>query len=44
MHNSDKGFFAGFIGMALLAILANLIFWGALIYGAFWTANHFGVI
>ncbi len=31
-------------GLVVFAIVANLAFWGALIYFAFWCLKHFGVI
>ena len=35
---------AGGIGVVIFFLLANLAFWGGLIYFGFWCARHFGVI
>lgn len=36
--------FKAFGAMAVLAIVANVLIWGGLIYFAFWCAKHFGLI
>jgi hypothetical protein len=32
------------IGTMIFGVILNLVFWIGLIYGAFWTLNHFGII
>lgn len=44
MNQSDKGFFAGLVGLGFFVVLANVAIWGTLIYFAFWCAHHFGLI
>tara|TARA_R110000737_G_scaffold327679_2_gene342044 strand:- start:624 stop:791 length:168 start_codon:yes stop_codon:yes gene_type:complete len=31
----------GVIPLMLFTVLANLVFWGGVIYGIFWCVNHF---
>jgi hypothetical protein len=32
------------VGTMVFGVILNLVFWVGLIYGAFWTLNHFGII
>lgn len=37
-------FGGGWLGMALFALVINILFWGALIWGTLALLNHYGVI
>lgn len=40
----DKWFMCAGIGMAVLSIVLNLVFWGGLIYFGVWCLQYFGII
>jgi hypothetical protein len=39
-----KKFFGMSIAMIIFTLIANLLFWGGVIYLALWCLKHFGVI